>query len=117
LNYGQGSSREHAALASMYLGVKAAITISFARIHRANLINFGILPLTFANAADYELLTQGVALSIADVPSRLRAGLPLEIVLEGDLARTAVVEHELKDRQIEIILAERLLNYMKQATS
>ena len=53
-NYGQGSSREHAALAPMYLGLKAVIVKSFARIHRANLINFGILPLTFVQAADYD---------------------------------------------------------------
>ncbi len=116
MNYGQGSSREHAALAPMYLGVKAVIAKSFARIHRANLINFGILPLTFAHVEDYDFLTQGMAISIAEVPSRLRAGLPLEIMLEADLARTVVVEHDLTDRQIEIILVGGLLNYMKTAT-
>ncbi len=73
-NYGQGSSREHAALAPMHLGVIAVLATSFARIHRANLVNFGILPLTFADPADYERVSQGDALVISDVVAGLDAG-------------------------------------------
>jgi aconitate hydratase len=63
-NYGQGSSREHAALAPKYLGVKAVLAKSFARIHMANLVNFGILPLTFRNKKDYSVIDQGDALDL-----------------------------------------------------
>ena len=73
-NYGQGSSREHAALAPLYLGVKAVLVKSFARIHRANLINAGILPLTFVNEADYEKISQGDVLELADIRKHVEAG-------------------------------------------
>ena len=73
-NYGQGSSREHAALVPMYLGVRAVVAKSFARIHAANLINYGILPLTFVNADDYDRLTQGDGLTISGVFSGLASG-------------------------------------------
>jgi len=73
-NYGQGSSREHAALAPMHLGVKAVLAGSFARIHKANLINFGILPLTFADPADYDRVAQGDALAVANVRAGVGAG-------------------------------------------
>ena len=74
-NYGQGSSREHAALAPLYLGVKAVLVKSFARIHRANLINAGILPLTFVNEADYDKIDQGDELVLADVRKDCFRGL------------------------------------------
>jgi len=109
-NYGQGSSREHAALAPMYLGVKAVIAKSFARIHLANLINFGILPLTFAEEADYDRIAQGMRLAISDLHARLRAGSPLEVIVE---AQPIPVRHALTPRQVEIVLAGGLLNYMK----
>jgi aconitate hydratase len=109
-NYGQGSSREHAALAPMYLGVKAVIVKSFARIHLANLINFGILPLTFVNAEDYEKIAQGAQLSIANVAQQLRAGQTVEITVNGEIIP---VQHALTARQIDIMLAGGLLNYMK----
>ncbi len=110
-NYGQGSSREHAALAPMFLGVRAVIVKSFARIHRDNLINFGILPLTFANEADYARLEQGMAITIPDLGARLQSGEQLEVVLEnGD--RLPVL-HNLSARQIGIVLAGGLLNAMK----
>jgi len=112
-NYGQGSSREHAALAPMYLGVTAVIVKSFARIHRANLINFGILPLTFANEADYDQLTQGEALSIPNVADCLRAGQLL--ALHTADGKKLALEHNLTSRQVEIVLAGGLLNYMKKA--
>jgi len=73
-NYGQGSSREHAALAPMHLGIKAVIAKSFARIHRSNLINFGILPLVFADEADYDLVKQGDELLVEDVVASLETG-------------------------------------------
>lgn len=111
-NYGQGSSREHAALAPMYLGVKAVIAKSFARIHFANLINFGILPLTFAEEADYEVLRQGETLTISAVAACLRAGRPLEVQTAD---KRIAVRHSLTARQIDIILAGGLLNLMKQA--
>ena len=78
-NYGQGSSREHAALVPMYLGVRAVIAKSFARIHVANLINAGILPLTFKNPEDYDALNQGDALALENIHAGMDAG---EIVLK-----------------------------------
>jgi aconitate hydratase len=112
-NYGQGSSREHAALAPMYLGVKAVIAKSFARIHRANLVNFGILPLTFVNAADYDSIEQGDDLIMPDVRSGLTAGETL--VLENKAkSKQYEVRHGLTPRQIEIILAGGMLNYTKK---
>jgi len=109
-NYGQGSSREHAALAPMYLGVTAVLVKSFARIHRANLINFGILPLTFVTEADYDRLAQGARLTIPDLAARLRGGQPLVVRCGGT---DIPVRHDLTARQIDIVLAGGLLNYMK----
>ena len=73
-NYGQGSSREHAALVPLYLGVRCVIAKSFARIHAANLINAGIMPLTFADPADYEKIAQGATLTIGDIFSGMDRG-------------------------------------------
>lgn len=107
-NYGQGSSREHAALVPLYLGIKAVIARSFARIHRANLINFGILPLLFADPADYDALAQGETLTIAGLTDQLAAG--------GTIAARTSAGHavDLKltvtPREREIILAGGLLN-------
>lgn len=112
-NYGQGSSREHAALAPMYLGVKAVIAKSFARIHRANLVNFGILPLTFANPGDYDLIAQGDELRIIGVRGSLCSSpvLNVEDVTQGI---TFEARHDLSPRQIEIMLAGGMLNYTKK---
>ena len=74
MNYGQGSSREHAALAPLYLGIKAVLVKSFARIHRANLINAGILPLTFVNEADYDKISQGDEIAVENVRADIEAG-------------------------------------------
>lgn len=113
-NYGQGSSREHAALAPMYLGVKGVITKSFARIHRANLVNFGILPLTFSNEADYETVAQSDNLSIPGIKTALQKGEE-ELVLQNLTKGTQFkVKHGLTERQIKIILAGGLLNFTKQ---
>ena len=110
-NYGQGSSREHAALAPRYLGVRAKIAKSFARIHKANLCNFGILPLTFKNVADYDLLEKGTKLRFPDVRKRVEQGeteIPLEV--DGKTIHTVL---EVSDRQRKLLLAGGALNYVK----
>jgi aconitate hydratase len=113
-NYGQGSSREHAALAPMYLGIKAVFAKTFARIHRANLINFGILPLSFTQASDYDLIKQGDKLQIANIRLTLKLGQPLTIK-NLTQNREIVVTHGLSQRQIDIILVGGLLNFTKGA--
>jgi aconitate hydratase len=109
-NYGQGSSREHAALAPMYLGLKAVLVKSFARIHLANLINFGILPLTFENEADYDKIAQGEELEIP--VQGLQAGQPLQA---RNLTNGAVIPlvHPLNDREIAIVKAGGALSYAR----
>ena len=111
-NYGQGSSREHAALAPMYLGVKAVIVKSFARIHRANLVNFGILPLTFVDPADYDGIGLDDDLVIAEVRDRLK-GSPALLVKNRTRGTQFEVRHDLSPRQADIILAGGMLNYTK----
>ncbi len=113
MNYGQGSSREHAALAPMYLGVRAVIAKSFARIHRANLINFGILPLTLANPADYDELAQGDELILDQVRTRLAQQSTLWVENTSKGKKFEVV-HDLTGRQVQIVLAGGLLNYIAQ---
>ena len=110
-NYGQGSSREHAALVPMYLGVRCVIAKSFARIHIANLINAGILPLTFANPDDYDKLSQDSNLTISGIVDGMKAG-KLTITDESGFAFDAVCN--LSDRQQAILLAGGLLNYTKE---
>ncbi|MDI6813712.1 MAG: aconitate hydratase [Desulfitobacteriaceae bacterium] len=112
-NYGQGSSREHAALVPMYLGVKAVIAKSFARIHRDNLINFGILPLTFAHAEDYDRLDLGDSLEIPEVAGTLAKGLEIKV---KNLAKgyEFVAVAGMTDRQIAILRAGGLLNFTKE---
>jgi len=111
-NYGQGSSREHAALAPMYLGVRAVIARSFARIHHANLVNFGVLPLTFVREGDEQAIQQGDVLEIRDIPQALRAGGPLTVhnLTQGTPFQ---VTHSLTSRQVEIVLAGGLLNLIR----
>lgn len=111
-NYGQGSSREHAALAPLYLGVKAVLVKSFARIHRSNLINAGILPLTFANEADYDEISQGDVLSMPDVKEAVKAGGDI-VITNKTTGKEIVAKCELTDRTKEIILEGGLLNYTK----
>ncbi|MFW0861673.1 MAG: aconitate hydratase [Dethiobacter sp.] len=112
-NYGQGSSREHAALAPMYLGVKAVLAKSFARIHRANLINFGILPLIFREEDDYAKINEGDILEIKAVAAQLWQCDVLTVINLGSGEASSVL-HGLTKRQIAIILAGGLLNYTKQ---
>ena len=109
-NYGQGSSREHAALAPMYLGVYAVITKSFARIHLANLINFGIVPMTFVHEKDYEKINQGDVLEI-DVVHLERKTLMLKNKTQGS---TIELTHSLSPRDVELIRAGGALAYAKQ---
>lgn len=110
-NYGQGSSREHAALAPMYLGIKAVVAKSFARIHRANLINFGILPLTFANESDYDTIDEMDELHLNDLHS-IEVGKPLTLV-NVTKGKEYIVNHNLSDLDIELIKAGGTLNHIK----
>ena len=111
-NYGQGSSREHAALVPMYLGIRCVIAKSFARIHVANLINAGILPLTFKNPADYDLLEQGHKLQLTDILSGMQNG---ELILSDmDSGAEIALNCNLTQRQIAIVKAGGLLNYTKE---
>jgi aconitate hydratase len=111
-NYGQGSSREHAALVPMYLGLTAVIAKSFARIHRANLVNAGVLPLVFAAVSDYDRLQFGDELVIAGVRDRLGAS-DLLIAENQTQGHTFRVRHDLADREVGILLAGGMLNYIR----
>jgi len=111
-NYGQGSSREHAALAPMYLGIKAVISKSFARIHRDNLINFGILPLVFKDPADADKVNGGDRLVLENVIENLKAGKDLA-VRNDTSGVTFEVSYSYTPRQKEILFAGGLLNYTK----
>ncbi|HCG32413.1 MAG TPA: aconitate hydratase [Clostridiales bacterium] len=111
-NYGQGSSREHAALVPMYLGIRCVVAKSFARIHAANLINAGILPLTFENPADYDALQPGARLRIDGIRAGMAAGkLTLTDTAAG---KSYSVVCSLTERQQAILLAGGLLNYTKE---
>jgi aconitate hydratase len=111
-NYGQGSSREHAALAPMYLGLRVVLAQSFARIHRANLINFGILPLTFVNEEDLTRMQPGSILHLLDLHKAIQIAAPFAITLNNDLD-PVWVKHDLTERQAKILLAGGLLNATK----
>lgn len=115
LSYGQGSSREHAALCPMYLGVKAVIAKSLERIHTANLINFGIIPLTFADEADYDEVGQGDEIEIPEARKILTEGGSLKL---KNLTKGAEynLNYDLTERQRGIILAGGLLNYARSPT-
>ena len=110
-NYGQGSSREHAAMCPLYLGIQAILATSFARIHKANLINFGILPLEI-DKADYEALQQGDSLRVEGVREGLGTGqLTVQNVTRGTQFAARL---RLSERQQEVLLAGGMLNYVKQ---
>ncbi len=115
-NYGQGSSREHAALAPMYLGVKAVFAKTFARMHHTNLINFGILPLRFIDEADYERLNPGDVLLIPNVRQAIRDGSQITVrnTIQG---YEFTARHDLTPRQVEIVLAGGLLNQVRSSQS
>ncbi len=110
-NYGQGSSREHAALAPMYLGVKGVLAKSFARIHRANLINFGIIPFEFVNSPDYDKVKQGTVIRIDDVVDALSDDkTTIGAAVNGSKIELKL---DLTERQRKILIAGGLLNYTK----
>jgi aconitate hydratase len=115
-NYGQGSSREHAALAPMYLGLKGAIVKSFARIHRANLINFGILPLIFMDEKEYDAIGQGDQLRIDRVAEQIRGGQQL-VVKNLTKGTEFKVKHDLTRREVDVVLAGGMLNYTKRSAA
>ncbi|MEE3428747.1 MAG: aconitate hydratase [Ruminococcus sp.] len=112
-NYGQGSSREHAALAPLYLGVKAVLVKSFARIHRANLINAGIIPLTFVNASDYDKFNLGDQLELPNVKAEISEGKNITVVNKTN-GETVEAVCELTDRTKAILIAGGLLDYTKE---
>ena len=111
-NYGQGSSREHAALVPMYLGIRCVVAKNFARIHVANLINAGILPLTFENPADYDALQPGAQLRIDGIRAGMAAGSLM--LTDTTAGRSYPVVCSLTERQQAILLAGGLLNYTKE---
>lgn len=113
-NYGQGSSREHAALVPLYLGIKAVITKSFARIHCANLINAGILPLNFKNPDDYDKIAQGDDLALDGIKSAIINDEPAKLV-DKTTGEVFELKYDLSQRQKDIILAGGLLNYTRES--
>ena len=113
-NYGQGSSREHAALAPLYLGVKAVLVKSFARIHRSNLINTGILPLTFVNEADYDKISQGDTLVMENIKDAVLNAKDI-LVKNVTTGEEIMCKCELSSRAKDIILAGGLLNYTRES--
>jgi aconitate hydratase len=111
-NYGQGSSREHAAIAPRFLGLRAVIARSFARIHRQNLANFGILGLTFVDAADYDRIQQGDVLELRDVRESIQRVSRVEVV-NVTRSESYELDHGLAARQIEMVLAGSLINVVR----
>jgi aconitate hydratase len=111
-NYGQGSSREHAALAPRSLGLHLVIAKSVARIHWQNLVNFGVLPLIFMDAADYDRLEQGDVMRVESIHAAIKSGPTIPV---KNLTRklTFVARHSLSDRQVDIYMAGGLVNWKK----
>jgi aconitate hydratase len=111
-NYGQGSSREHAALAPRFLGVRAVLAKSFARIHHANLVNFGIVPLEFKNKEDYNKFSLGDEILIPELESRLKEGKEI-VVINKTTGEEIVCTYNLTPKQISVLLKGGLLNWIK----
>jgi len=111
-NYGQGSSREHAALAPRYLGLRLVLAKSFARIHWQNLVNFGVLALTLCAHEDYERIQPGDALRLTDLRQQLTAGQAITIEVNSG-ATSLRARHDLSARQVDLFLAGGLINWMK----
>ncbi len=112
-NYGQGSSREHAALAPMYLKVKAVIAKSFARIHRQNLVNFGILPLVLTDPADYDRLSQLDEIEVPGIAEAVRQGQPTVTLQNTSTGQNIQLRHDLSHRERAVVLAGGRLNYIR----
>jgi aconitate hydratase len=111
-NYGQGSSREHAALAPRFLGVRAVLAKSFARIHHANLVNFGIVPLEFKNKEDYNKFSLGDEILIPELESRLKEGKEI-VVINKTAGEEIVCTYNLTPKQVSVLLKGGLLNWIK----
>jgi aconitate hydratase len=107
--YGQGSSREHAALAPRYLDLRSVVAKYFARIHWQNLIDFGILPLRFEDAADYDRVDSGDVLKLSSLPDQLRAGNKI-VFQDVTKMRNMTAVHDLSVRQVDVLLAGGLIN-------
>ena len=113
-NYGQGSSREHAALGPMYLGVRVVLVKSFARIHQANLINYGIIPITFANPADYDTIQEGDTLEVTNLAAAIDDGADFSITITGQSGtRTITGRNTMAQRSRDIIKAGGLAAYTR----
>lgn len=112
-NYGQGSSREHAAIAPMYLGLQAVVARSFARIHRSNLINFGVLPLVFKDLSDYDRINQGDRLAIRNIETSIKDNTPLTVD-DVNQGFTFEAMSNLNEREVELISKGGLLAYMRE---
>ncbi|MBP5752569.1 MAG: aconitate hydratase, partial [Treponema sp.] len=113
-NFGQGSSREHAALGPMYLGVRAIITKSFARIHKANLINYGIIPITFKNPDDYDKITAGDTIELNGIFDSLKNGTSFNIVLHSNGGEVKIEGvNDLDERSRQILLQGGLAAYTR----
>ncbi len=113
INYGQGSSREHAVIGPRYLGLRTVLAKKFARIHWQNLINFGILPLTFSDPDDWDKIYQGDVLTISDARNAIQAGTRLTVINERT-GETYTVEHTMSARQVEMVLEGSLINLVRK---
>jgi aconitate hydratase len=111
-NYGQGSSREHAAIVPRYLGLRAVLAKSIARIHGQNLVNFAVLPLTFVEPDDYDRIEQGDVISIDDPGGQLQRGARIEVTNETK-GETYVMRHRLSPRQIDMVARGSLLSAIR----
>jgi aconitate hydratase len=115
-NYGQGSSREHAALAPRYLGLRVVVAKSFARIHWQNLVNFGLLPLTFSDGADYDRIEPGDVIQFTELHAALAQGRELAARIAGK-DRTLPLRHDLSYRQLELLRAGGIIDWMRAQQS
>jgi len=112
-NYGQGSSREHAAIAPRWLGTRVKIAKSYARIHRQNLANFGILPLLFKEDEDYDSIEQGDTLQLRNLRDQIQSGTDVEVT-NADKDETYVVEHDLSERELKMVLNGSQISVVKE---
>ena len=112
INYGQGSSREHAVIGPRYLGLRAVLAKKFARIHWQNLINFGILPLTFSDPGDWEKIEEGDVLTISEARDAIRGGTQLPVINERT-GQTYTVKHSMSTRQVDMVLEGGLINLVR----
>ena len=111
-NYGQGSSREHAAIAPRYLGLHAVIAKGFARIHAQNLVNFGVLPISFADAGDYDRVEPGDEIVIPNAADQIRAGS--DVTVENHTKAQAYrCTHSLSPRQVDLVAAGSLISFLR----